>query len=184
MSCNAIRSNKGHDPGRVRSKGIFGAVRRRLWDCDLDKVLGILIPLESLPGQEDTYSIWRRSLSGKEHVFILSPWQETEETQVLVFWCTSGCGEILILTVTSQLHLQAGVADEEEVTVMKARLHSLHSSFTGMTPLFFAWTEVRVDDVTHIWVKFWINVQGRWVSRGQFETNNYLDQSPNSVWWL
>lgn len=184
MSCNAIRSNKGHDPGRVRSKGIFGAVRRRLWDCDLDKVVGILIPLESLPGQEDTYSIWRRSLSGKEHVFILSPWQETEETQVLLvhirLWWDSHPHCNITTSSSGRGHWWRGGDSDETLT----RLHSLHSSFTGMTPLFFAWTEVRVDDVTHIWVKFWINVQGRWVSRGQFETNNYLDQRPNSVWWL
>lgn len=180
MSCNAIRSNKGHDPGRVRSKGIFGAVRRRLWDCDLDKVVGILIPLESLPGQEDTYSIWRRSLSGKEHVFILSPWQETEETQVLVFWCTSGCGEILILTVTSQLHLQAGVADEEEVTVMKP-----WPGFTLSTAASLGWLHYSMNWSQSWWCNSYLSEILNQCSGSLGQQRSVWDkQSPNSVWWL
>lgn len=182
MSCNAIRSNKGHDPGRVRSKGIFGAVRRRLWDCDLDKVLAILIP--SWPGGHilhlETITQWEGA-----RVYFISMTGDGGNTSsgLLVhirLWWDSHPHCNITTSSSGRGHWWRGGDSDETLT----RLHSLHSSFTGMTPLFFAWTEVRVDDVTHIWVKFWINVQGRWVSRGQFETNNYLDQSPNSVWWL
>lgn len=103
----------------------------------------------SLPGQQHTYSIWTLSLSGKQHMFILSPWQEIGQFTRMH---TSQGSAFLSATGTTPAASQR--AASVYVCVFKSRFKPFR------TWLFSVWLNSLTSQWS-LWVLYWGQVRLR-----------------------